>query len=210
LTSAVYASSEGLRTLLVEREGIGGQAGSSSRIRNYLGFSHGIGGAELARNAYQQAWVFGTKFMLMQEAIGLEVGAERHRLEVDGEEPVTAPTIVLATGVSYRSMGEVPGCTQLVGAGVFYGASISEAAALEDQPVFVVGGGNSAGQAAMHLCRYASQVTLLVRGTDLAASMSSYLQQALEATSNIDVRTCVEVADAVGDGRLERLTLRDP
>jgi thioredoxin reductase (NADPH) len=208
LTSAVYASSEGLRTLLVEREGIGGQAGSSSRIRNYLGFSRGIGGAELARNAYQQAWVFGTKFLLMREATALRVGPERHALEIDGGAPVTASAVILATGISYRRMG-IGACDDLSGAGVFYGASTSEAAGLAEQPVHVVGGGNSAGQAAMHLCRYASQVTLLVRGEDLAASMSRYLQEALEATSNIDVRLQVEVADVTGDGRLERLTLRD-
>jgi thioredoxin reductase (NADPH) len=208
LTTAVYASSEGLRTLLVEREGIGGQAGSSSLIRNYLGFSRGISGAELAGNAYQQAWVFGTKFLLMRDATGLDREAERYSLEVAGEDPVTASTVVLATGVSYRRMG-IPALEELTGRGVFHGAAVSEASALSEQPVYVVGGGNSAGQAAMHLCRYASEVTVLVRGETLADSMSSYLRQALDATSNIHVRHGIEVVDGGGDGRLEWLGLRD-
>ncbi len=208
LTTAVYASSEGLRTLVIEREGIGGQASTSSLIRNYLGFPRGIGGAELARNAYQQAWVFGTRFLLMRKATALRLGGERHTLEIAGEEPVTAPAVILATGISYCRMG-IPGLERLEGAGVFYGASISGASALREETVYVVGGGNSAGQAAMHLCRYARQVTLLVRGETLADSMSRYLQQALAATSNIDVRHRVEVVGGAGADRLERLTLRD-
>jgi len=208
LTAAVYASSEGLSTLVLEREVVGGQAGSSSLIRNYLGFSRGIGGAELARNAYQQAWVFGTRFLLAHEATALRLDGPRPVLEVSGEDPVTASTVVLATGISYRRIG-VPALEELTGAGVFYGTSISEASAISDQPVYVVGGGNSAGQAAMHLCRYASKVTLAVRGETLADSMSQYLREALEATSNVEVRHGVEVVNGGGRSRLETLTLRD-
>jgi thioredoxin reductase (NADPH) len=207
LTAAVYASSEGLRTLVIDREAVGGQAGSSSLIRNYLGFSRGIAGAELARNAYQQAWVFGTRFLLAREATALKPD-DHHVLEISGEDPVTASAVVLATGISYRRIG-IPTLEELTGAGVFYGTSSAEASALTDQPVFVVGGGNSAGQAALHLCRYASEVTLAVRGETLANSMSRYLRDALDATSNVEVRHGVEVIDAGGAGRLERLTLRD-
>jgi thioredoxin reductase (NADPH) len=208
LTAAVYASSEGLRTLVVDRQWVGGQAGSSSLIRNYLGFSRGISGAELARTAYQQAWVFGTRFMLAREATALRLEGDRSVLEVTGEDPVTASAVILATGISYRRIG-IPALEELTGAGVYYGTSSAEASALTDQPVFVVGGGNSAGQAAMHLCRYASKVTLAVRGEDLADSMSQYLRDALDATSNVDVRLGVEVVGGGGAGRLEQLTVRD-
>ena len=168
LTAAVYASSEGLRTLVVEREAIGGQAGSSSLIRNYLGFSRGVSGAELAQRAYQQAWVFGTQ--LPAHAGGHRAAARRRtgsssRVEEIGE--VTADAVVLATGVSYRRIG-IPSLEELVGAGVFYGASIAEARHLAGEHVYVVGGGNSAGQAVMHLSRYAKHVTLLVRRNTLA------------------------------------------
>jgi thioredoxin reductase (NADPH) len=208
LTAAVYASSEGLRTLVVEREAIGGQAGSSSLIRNYLGFSRGISGAELAQRAYQQAWVFGTRFLLMREGIRLAQESDRLALEVDGVGTVTARAVVLATGVSYRRL-EIPSLDELLGSGVFYGASIAEARGLAGEHVYVVGGGNSAGQAAMHLCRYASQVTIVVRRGDLAETMSSYLRGAIAVTTNIDVRIGTEVAGGGGDGRLERLLLRE-
>ena len=208
LTAAVYASSEGLSTLVVDREGVGGQASASSLIRNYLGFSRGIGGAELASNAYQQAWVFGTRFLLAREATAVRLEGARPVLEISGEDPVTASAVILATGISYRRIG-IPALEELTGAGVYYGASSSEAAALSDEPVYVVGGGNSAGQVAMHLCRYASHVTLVVRKETLADSMSQYLRQALAATSNIEVRHGVEVVDGGGGSRLEWLALRD-
>jgi thioredoxin reductase (NADPH) len=208
LTAAVYASSEGLRTLVVEREWVGGQAGASSLIRNYLGFSRGISGGELARNAYQQAWVFGTRFVMAREATALRLEGARPVLEISGEEPVTASAVILATGISYRRIG-IPALEELTGAGVYYGASGSEASSLTDEAVYVVGGGNSAGQAAMHLCRYASRVTLVVRDETLADSMSQYLRQALAATSNIDVRHGVEVVGGGGASRLEWLALRD-
>jgi thioredoxin reductase (NADPH) len=186
LAAAVYASSEGMRALVVEREAIGGQAGSSSLIRNYLGFSRGIGGAELAQRAYQQAWVFGTSFLLMREAAALVPGERLHTLRVSGCAEVRARAVVLACGVFYRRLG-IPALAELEGSGVFYGASAAEAKALAGRRAFVVGGGNSAGQAAMHLARYAERVTLVVRGPSLAGSMSSYLRETIEAAANIDV-----------------------
>ena len=208
LTAAVSASSEGLRTLVVEREAIGGQAGSSSLIRNYLGFSRGVSGAELAQRAYQQAWVFGTRFLLMREAAGLTRSEDRLQLAVGDIGSISAAAVVLATGVSYRRLG-IPALDELVGSGVFYGAATSESPGLEEEHVFVVGGGNSAGQAAMHLCRYARQVTLLVRRSDLSATMSSYLRDTIAVTNNIEVRLATEVIDGGGTHRLEHLVLRD-
>ena len=208
LAAAVYASSEGLRALVVEREAIGGQAGSSSLIRNYLGFSRGVSGAELAQRAYQQAWVFGTRFVLTREVTGLRTDGSRHVVSIDGVGEATAPVIVLATGVTYRTLG-IPAADELMGAGVFYGASVGDAQALQGQDVFVVGGGNSAGQAALHLARYARHVSILVRGESLAESMSQYLIRELDAAANIDVRPQTEVADVRGDTRLEGLTLRN-
>jgi thioredoxin reductase (NADPH) len=208
LAAAVYASSEGMRALVVERESIGGQAGSSSLIRNYLGFSRGVSGAELAQRAYQQAWVFGTSFLLMREVTELVPGERRHLLRIWGGGEVRAKAVVLASGVSYRRL-EIPSLAGLEGSGVFYGASVAEAKALAGRRAFVVGGGNSAGQAAMHLCRYAQQVTLVVRGRSLADSMSSYLRGEIEAAGNVDVVPGTEVVDGAGEGRLESLTLRE-
>jgi thioredoxin reductase (NADPH) len=208
LAAGVYASSEGMRALVIEREAIGGQAGSSSLIRNYLGFSRGVSGTELAQRAYQQAWVFGTSFLLMREATELIPGERLHRLRVSGGQEVTARAVVLACGVSYRRLG-IPALAELEGSGVFYGASAAEAKALAGGHAFVVGGGNSAGQAAMHLARYAERVTIVVRGHSLASSMSSYLRDVIEAADNIEVMRATEVVDAEGKGRLETLTLRD-
>jgi thioredoxin reductase (NADPH) len=208
LAAAVYASSEGLRTLTVERESIGGQAGSSSLIRNYLGFSRGLSGAELAQRAYQQAWVFGAKFLLMRELTGLRIEEGRHALTTADGSELTAGAVVLAMGASYRRLG-IPALESLNGAGVFYGASVSEAQALAGEHVHVVGGGNSAGQAAVHLCRHAKQVTLLVRGPSLAESMSQYLCKQIAETDNIEVCQHREVIGGGGEGRLEQLTLRD-
>ncbi|WP_051426011.1 FAD-dependent oxidoreductase [Jiangella gansuensis] len=207
LAAAVYASSEGLRTLVVEREAIGGQAGSSSLIRNYLGFARGITGADLAQRAYQQAWVFGTTFLLMRELVSLDTQGGWHIVTANDGERARARALVLATGVSYRRIG-VPALEALEGAGVFYGASVAEARALSGEDVFVVGGGNSAGQAAMHLSRYARSVTLLVRGTSLAQSMSQYLIDSIDA-AGIRVRLEAEVVDGGGDGRLTWIGLRD-
>ena len=208
LAAAVYASSEGLRTLVVEREAIGGQAGSSSLIRNYLGFSRGVTGAELAQRAYQQAWVFGTRFVLMRDVRVIKCGGDQHVIQTSVGTEATARAVILATGVDYRRLG-VPGLEELTGAGIFYGAAVSEARALAGQEAYVVGGGNSAGQAAMHLSRFAGRVTMLIRGRSLAASMSRYLQNEIEAAENVHVRLGAEVIDGGGEGRLEELTLRD-
>ncbi len=208
LAAAVYASSEGLKTLVVERESIGGQAASSSLIRNYLGFSRGISGAELAQRAYQQAWVFGTGFLLTQEVQGLRPDGDHLVVALSSGEEVRARAVVLATGVSYRRL-DVPELEALTGAGVFYGASISEARALAGHDAYVVGGGNSAGQAAMYLSRYANAVTVVVRAESLAESMSQYLRDEIDAAPNVSVRYHTEVVGGGGEGHLERLVLQD-
>ena len=208
LAAAVYASSEGMRTLVVERESIGGQAGSSSLIRNYLGFSRGISGSDLAQRGYQQAWVFGAHFVLMREINRLRADGTKFVAEIGGVGEVTARAVVLATGVSYRRLG-VPELEALSGSGVYYGASVSEAHGLTGLDAVVVGGGNSAGQAVLHLARYCKRVTLSVRGSDLAAGMSTYLIHAIEAAPNVVVRTSTEIIGGRGEGRLEAVTARD-
>jgi thioredoxin reductase (NADPH) len=208
LAAAVYGASEGLSTLILEGEAIGGQAGMSSLIRNYLGFPWGVGGAELARRATEQAWWFGATFRFMRNATALQrEGTELTVALSDGTE-VAGRAVVLATGASYRRLG-VPGLEELVGAGVFYGAAVTEARAMKGQEVYVVGGANSAGQAAIHLSEYASRVTLLVRGRSLSTSMSDYLIREMDAAQNIDVRFNTRVVDGGGEGRLERLVLKD-
>src|SRR4051794_11240151 len=179
LAVAVYASSEGLSTLVVERESLGGQAGASSLIRNYLGFSRGISGAELAQRGYQQAWVFGAHFLLMREVNRLVTDGDRFTAHVAEVGEVSARAVVLATGVSYRRLG-VPSLEELSGKGVYYGASVTAAHALAGLQAVVVGGGNSAGQAVLHLARYCARVTLVVRGAALADSMSAYLVGGLD------------------------------
>jgi thioredoxin reductase (NADPH) len=209
LAAAVYGSSEGLRTLVVERESLGGQAGSSSLIRNYLGFSRGVSGAELAQRGYQQAWVFGTHFLFMREVEGLTYDDGCFTAVIGDVGEVTARAVVLATGVSYRRLG-VPELEKLMGAGVYYGANVSEAQGLAGLHSVVVGGGNSAGQAVLHLARYCEQVTLVVRGDDLGAGMSAYLVEAIGAAPNVVVRLDAEVVGGGGEGgRLERVTVRN-
>jgi thioredoxin reductase (NADPH) len=208
LTAAVYASSEGLRTLVIERESIGGQAGASSMIRNYLGFQRGVYGAELAQRAYQQAWVFQTEFLLMREATDLRADGERLVVDVKEIGEVNARAVVLATGVSYRRL-EAPELERLIGAGVYYGASISETQGILGEDVYVVGGGNSAGQAVVHLARFARRVILVARRATLEETMSSYLRRELDATQNIEVKCGTEVIGGGGGRRLEFLTLRD-
>jgi thioredoxin reductase (NADPH) len=208
LAAAVYAASEGLRTALLEREAFGGQAGTSSRIRNYLGFPDGVSGTELAQRAYQQAWVFGTHLVYGNPATSLAQDRDLLVVGLEDGSQARARTVVIATGVSYRRLG-VPELEALAGAGVFYGAGTIEAQAVAGKPVFVVGGGNSAGQAALHLAKYAQQVTILVRSPSLAASMSDYLIRQIEAAPNVDVRYRCEVAGGGGGGHLERLLLRD-
>ncbi|MGZ4729256.1 MAG: FAD-dependent oxidoreductase, partial [Acidimicrobiales bacterium] len=207
LGAGVYAASEGLRTLVVEREAIGGQAGSSSSIRNFLGFPAGISGSELATRAYEQAWTFGASFRFMRDVTALRCGDQVHSVVLSDGQEIEARSMIVATGVTYRRLG-VPSVEALVGAGVFYGAAVSEAPMVQGRRVFVVGGANSAGQAAVHLAKYAEHVTVLVRGPDLAATMSDYLITSIRGAPNISVRTDTEVVAAQGDGRFEHLVLR--
>jgi thioredoxin reductase (NADPH) len=208
LAAAVYGASEGLSTVVVERETFGGQAGTSSLIRNYLGFSRGISGAELAWQAYQQAWLFGASFRLARQTTALYRRGEQVVVSLSDGTEVAGRIVIVATGASYRRLG-VPGLEALQGAGVFYGAAVAEAQGMKGQQVYVVGGGNSAGQAARHLSKHARRVTLLVRGERLAADMSQYLIEEIEATENIQVRLNTQVIDGGGQGRLEHLVLED-
>lgn len=205
LAAAVYASSEGLRALVVDHASIGGQARSSARIRNYLGFQRGITGRELATRAYQQAWIFGTEFLLMRSVGGIQTTGGRHRVTIDGQE-IEAGSVILAMGVEYRRLG-VPALEKLEGAGVYYGSSPSDAQQYTDAEVFIVGGANSAGQAAVHLSRYAASVTLLCRGTSLGAAMSHYLVDEIDAQENIKVLLSARVVGGSGERRLEQLVL---
>jgi len=208
LAAAVYGSSEGLRTVVVEGEAIGGQAGTSSMIRNFPGFSQGISGSKLAWEAWQQAWLFGTTFLFMRQAEGLAAEEGHYRLRLSDGGSLTARTVVITTGASYRRLG-VPSLEDLHGRGVFYGAGVSEAPAMGGREVFVIGGGNSAGQAALHLAKWASHVTVLVRGQSLAQSMSDYLIREIDAAPNVSVSYHVQVADGGGTDHLERLVLED-
>jgi thioredoxin reductase (NADPH) len=209
LGAAVYASSEGVRTVVVEREAIGGQAGMSSLIRNYLGFSRGLSGAELVQRGYQQAWVFGAHFVVTREVERLtpqERGGFVAQIGHVGE--VRARAVVISAGVSYRRLG-VPSLEELSGHGVYYGASVSAAQALAGLRAGVVGAGNSAGQAALHLARYCARVHMIVRGSSLEDSMSAYLVNAIAAQPLIKVHLNTEVVGGHGDGQLERVTLGD-
>ena len=208
LAAAVSGSSEGLRTLVVERGAIGGQAGSSALIRNYLGFARGISGSELAAQAYQQAWVFGTTFLITQQATTIRRENKGFAMEFSNGEVATTETIVLATGMSYRRLG-IPALEELNGAGVYYGSATSEAQALQAKEVYIVGGGNSAGQAAMHLAKNAATVTLVVRGHSLAESMSDYLIKEIDNAPNVRVRLGTHVVDGGGAGHLEYLELSE-
>jgi thioredoxin reductase len=208
LAAAVYASSEGLRTVVIEREAIGGQAGTSSMIRNYPGFAQGVSGARLAFAAYQQAWFFGTTFVFMRQPESLSREDDHYRLGLSGGSALASRTVVITTGAAYRRLG-VPALEDLQGRGVFYGAGVSEAPAMRGRKVYVIGGGNSAGQAAMHLSKWAEQVTLLVRAPSLADSMSDYLIREIDAAPNIEVLYGVQVVDGAGTDRLESLVLED-
>lgn len=208
LGAAVYGASEGLRTVLVERTATGGQAGQSSRIENYLGFPDGVSGSQLADRARRQATRFGAELLTAREVSGVEEHGPVRRVRFSDGTAVDARAVVLATGVSYRQLA-APGIEDLTGRGVFYGAALTEAASCSEQDVYIVGGANSAGQAAVYLARGARSVTLLVRGPSLESSMSHYLIQQLAAVPNIHVRTCTEVIAGHGTDRLEALTLRD-
>jgi len=208
LAAAVYASSEGLRTVVIEREAIGGQAGTSSMIRNYPGFAQGVSGARLAFAAYQQAWFFGTTFVFARQPESLSREDDHYRLQLTGGAALASRTVVITTGATYRQLG-VPALEDLQGRGVFYGAGVSEAPAMRGRKVFVIGGGNSAGQAAMHLSKWAEQVTIVVRAQSLADSMSDYLIREIDAAPNVDVLYGAQVVDGAGTDQLESLVLED-
>ena len=208
LGAAVYGASEGLRTVLLERTATGGQAGQSSRIENYLGFPDGVSGAQLTSRARRQAAKFGAEVLTTRDVVGLEVNGSARTVRFEDGSGIDAHTVILATGVSYRRL-EAPGVDEMTGRGVFYGSALTEAAACADQDVYIVGGANSAGQAAVYLARGAKSVTILVRGPSLERSMSYYLIQQISGISNISVRTCTEVIGAQGGKHLESLTLRD-
>ena len=206
LAAAVYGASEGLRTLVVEPEAPGGQAGSSSRIENYLGFPSGLSGADLARRAYVQASRFGAEF-LTQRVTSIRAENQYRLLQMADGREVSCHVALISVGVNYRRLN-APGIDRLTGAGVYYGAALAEARSCKDEKVVIVGGANSAGQAAMYFAKYACEVTMLVRGDSLAKSMSKYLIDQIAQTSNIRVETCAEVLEAAGNGRLESLKVR--
>ncbi|GAB6899559.1 NAD(P)/FAD-dependent oxidoreductase [Kineosporia succinea] len=208
LGAAVYGASEGLRTVLVEGRVTGGQAGQSSRIENYLGFPEGVSGGQLTDRARRQASRLGAELLTARRVVGLETHGPKRIVELDDGRRVAAHAVLLATGVSYRRL-RADGADDMVGKGVFYGSAATEAEACADQHVVIVGGANSAGQAAMFFSRQARKVTLAVRGPDLERSMSHYLIQQIRGNDRIDVRTCTEVASVHGDGHLEKLVLRD-
>jgi len=208
LGAAVYGASAGLRTVLVERTATGGQAGQSSRIENYLGFPDGVSGAQLTDRARRQAAKFGAEVLTTREVVGLEVNGSARTVRFADGSAIDAHTVILATGVSYRHL-TAPGLDELTGRGVFYGSALTETAACSGQDVFVVGGANSAGQAAVYLSRSAKSVTILVRGPSLEKSMSYYLIQQIADIPTISVRTCTEVIAAGGTDHLASLTLRD-
>ncbi|MEU6366956.1 FAD-dependent oxidoreductase [Streptomyces sp. NPDC046931] len=208
LGAAVYGASEGLRTLLVERSATGGQAGQSSRIENYLGFPDGVSGAQLTDRARRQAKKFGAEILTAREVSALQVNGAARIVRFSDGPAIAAHSVILATGVSYRQLA-APGLLKLTGCGVFYGSALTEAPACSGMDVFIVGGANSAGQAAMYLSRNAKSVTLLVRGASLSASMSHYLVQQIAEAPNIVVRTRTVMDEAHGSDHLEQLTLRD-
>jgi thioredoxin reductase (NADPH) len=208
LAAAVYGASEGLRTLVIEPEAPGGQAGSSSRIENYLGFPSGITGADLGRRAHIQASRFGAEF-LTQRATGLRVDGQYRFVQLADGREVSSHVVLLAPGVQYRKL-DIPGAGRLTGRGIYYGAALVEAVACKDEEVFMVGGANSAGQAALHFAKFACKVTMLLRGEGLSATMSKYLIDEIERTSNIVLEPKTQVLEAIGEERLEALRLVGP
>jgi thioredoxin reductase (NADPH) len=207
LAASVYGASEGLRTLVVEQQAPGGQAGTSSRIENYLGFPKGLSGAELARRAVSQARRFGVEVLTAQEAVGLVADGPSLTVKLGDGNELSSRALLIASGVSYRQL-RARGVEELTGAGVYYGAAMTEGESVRGSDVYIVGGANSAGQAAMYFSRFAASVTMLVRGESLSTSMSRYLIDQIGATDNIDVWTKAEVVEASGAGRLEQLVVR--
>jgi thioredoxin reductase (NADPH) len=208
LAAGVYAASEGLSTLIVEGEAIGGQAGSSSKIENYLGFPQGLSGADLADRAFLQANRLGAEF-LAQRVTCIRRDNQYQIVQLADGQEITSHVSLVATGVSYRKV-DIPGADELTGSGVYYGAALAEAKSCKDEIVYIVGGANSAGQAAMYFSRYAGKVHMLIRGDSLNKSMSKYLIDQIVATSNITVETCTEILSMCGNGHLESLTLKTP
>jgi thioredoxin reductase (NADPH) len=208
LSAAVYGASEGLETLVVDEGGVGGQASSSSLIRNYLGFPRGVSGRRLAEQAYEQAWVLGGHFIHMHRVDSLSRDGDRLQVTLSQGQRISARAVILATGAAYRQLG-IPALDALNGAGVFYGGPATEAPALAGKDAYIVGGANSAGQAALHLARYARRVTLVVRAQSLGAGMSDYLVKEVAATPNVEIRLGCEVVGGGGDGRLQHVVLRE-
>ncbi len=206
LAAAVYGASEGLRTVVIEPQAPGGQAGSSSRIENYLGFPSGLSGADLGRRAHTQATRFGAEFVT-QRAVGLRIDGQYRFIQLADGREISTHVVMLAPGVQYRKLG-IPGADRLSGQGIYYGAALVEAVACKDEEVFVVGGANSAGQAALHFAKFACKVTMLVRGEGLSATMSKYLIDEIAQTSNIELAPQTQVLEALGNGRLEALKLK--
>jgi thioredoxin reductase (NADPH) len=209
LAAAVYGASEGLKTIMVEREAPGGQAGQSSRIENYLGFPAGLSGSELASRATTQARRLGAELLTIQDATGLRVEGSGRVVELSGGGSLSASSVLVASGVSYRQL-DCPGFPGLTGQGIYYGAAMTEARSCQDQHVVVIGGANSAGQGAVYFSEFAQRVTILVRGDSLARSMSHYLIEQIEALPNVEVRTRSEAVGAEGDGHLQALRIRGP
>ena len=205
LGAAVYGASEGLKTLLIEKEATGGQAGTSSRIENYLGFPKGISGSDLAKRATDQSIRLGCEILTPQEVVSVRVDDPYKIVTLGNGQEITCKALLIATGVSLRKL-EAPGVDELTGAGIYYGAALTEAVNFKDKPVFVVGGANSAGQGAMYFARYSSKVTMLVRGTSLANSMSQYLIDQIAAQENIEVLTNTEVFEVRGENRISEIT----
>jgi thioredoxin reductase (NADPH) len=208
LAAAVYGASEGLRTVVIEPVAPGGQAGSSSRIENYLGFPSGVTGADLGRRAHTQATRFGAEFVT-QRAVGLRIDGQYRFVQLADGREVSGHVVLLAPGVQYRKL-DIPGADVLTGRGIYYGAALVEAVACKDEDVYVVGGANSAGQASLHFAKFACKVTMLVRGDGLSATMSKYLIDEIERTSNIVVEPRTQVLEAMGEERLEALKLKGP
>jgi thioredoxin reductase (NADPH) len=210
LAAAVYGASEGLRTLMVEREAPGGQAGQSSRIENYLDFPTGLSGSDLARRGTDQARRLGAELITLQDAVGLRAEGAGRQVDLSDGSMLSANCVLVASGVSYRQL-DTPGFPELTGAGIYYGAAMTEARSCADQNVTIIGGANSAGQAAVFFSGYATRVTMLVRGPDLQRSMSSYLIEQIERLPNVHVRTRTSAVAAKGgdDGHLFCLRVRD-
>jgi thioredoxin reductase (NADPH) len=208
LAAAVYAASEGLRTVVVERDAPGGQAGQSASIENYLGFPKGLSGADLTRRAVAQAARFGAEMVSARDVVAFETRGPVRAVRIDGITDIEARAVLIATGVSYRRLDAV-GIDELGSRGIYYGATASEAAHCAGEEVYIVGAANSAGQAALNLARHAKRVVLVVRGDDLAASMSEYLVGRIRSATNIEVREHTQVVAAQGDGHLEQITMRD-